>query len=377
MPKPRRKPTSIVLFMAVAVLAFGAVWAILSVFHDRYADWLTVETPRAAVVGQPFDFRVSVHRASEPSVLDISVYVLGWNLVPVGRLSGFHFHEAVHAGDTREFRLDVKPVDKMAYIQFVLWLSPTGDWNMRTAGADTAPVPVRTGKLSNGGGWRKLPAFVNNKARHPDARLLAAGRPPESGPYRASSSPFRAALAALLVLGGLVILFGPVRRDRKAKEGSAAGVPPAGSGKEHRAWTAIAVLSFLLAMSEVFLLEGRVAGWGRGFVYRLGLYNFRQIGQKAGLALAAAALAVLLLLAAQTLGRRRALAPLVVAATAMAGYLVLALAGALSFHYVDIARRISLAGLSLVDAVKAVCAAAVLLVGVLELRGRNAAERKK
>ncbi|HVP91311.1 MAG TPA: hypothetical protein VMS75_08855 [Terriglobales bacterium] len=378
MPKTRRRLTSIVLLAAVPVVVFAVVWAMLSVFHGHYADWLTVEAPRAAAAGQPFNLRVTVRRASEPSVLAVSVYVLGWNLVPVGRLPGFHPQNPVHAGDAREFRLDVRPVEKMAYIQFVLWLSPTGDWNARTAGANTAPVPVRAGKPSKGAAeFRALHAFVNDRALDPEGAVLPGRKPPESEPYPASSAPFRGALAALLVLGGAAILLGRARRGRAANAESAAGVPLR-SGKERRVWTAVAFLTFLLALSELFLFEGRVAGWGRSLVYRLGVYNFRQSAQKAGLALVAAAVAVLLLLDARTLIRRRDLAPVVLAATAMAVYLALSLAGAMSFHYVDVMRGVGWRGVSLVDGLKALAAVAVLAAGLrARLRAGNPDERKK
>lgn len=371
MPTTRRKLTSLILFTAVPLLVFGAVWALLSMFHDRYADWLTVETPRAAVVGQPFDVRVSVRQASEPSILAVSVYVLGWNLKPVGRLPGFHPPALVHAGDVREFRVDVEPMDKMAYLQFVLWLSPSGDWVTRTAGADTAPVPVRTARLPKSEGeFRKLRAFVNDKRPNPEAPFVPGGRPPEPEVYPASSAPFRVVLAALLVLGGLALLAAPARRGRQGDTGES-------PGKERLFRTVLSVLLFVLALSELFLVEGRLAGWGRVFVLRLDVYNFRQAFQKAGLALSAAAVAILIVVAARTLRRRRDLAPLTLAAAALAGYLALSLAGAMSFHYVDVMRGISWNGVSLVDALKAVFAAVVLLSGLWGSRAGKAVERKK
>ena len=131
-------------------------------------------------------------------------------------------------------------------------------------------------------------------------------------------------------------------------------------------------------MSELLLLEGRISPVGAALRSTAwALYNFRQIGQKAGLALSAAAAAVLILVAARTLRRRRDLAPLTLAATALAGYLALSLAGAMSFHYVDVMRGISWKGTSLVDALKAVCAAVVLVSGLWGFRAGKAAERKK
>ena len=371
MPKTRRKLTSIILFATVPLLVFAAVWVLLGLFHDPYADWLTVETPRSAVAGQPFDVRVSIRKASKPSILAVSVYVLGWNLKPVGRLPGFHPPAPVHAGDSREFRVDVEPMDRMAYLQFVLWLSPSGDWGTRTAGANTAPVPVRTARLLKGGGeFRELRAFVNDKTPNLEAPFVPGGRPPEPEAYPASSTPFRVALAVLLALGGLAILAAPARRGQN---GDAAG----SAGRERRLRTALSVLLFLLALSELFLVEGRFAGWGRALILRLDVYNFRQAFQKASLAIIAAAAAVMILVAARTLRRRRDLAPVTLAATALAGYLALSVAGAMSFHYVDVMRGISWNGISLVDALKAVCAAAVLLSGLWGLRTGKAAERKK
>ena len=371
MQQKRRRLTSVILFAAVPLLVFAAVWTLLGLFHDPYADWLTVEMPRSAVAGRPFDVRVSVRQASEPSILAVSVYVLGWNLKPVGRLPGFHPPAPVHAGDTREFRVDVMPMDKMAYLQFVLWLSPSGDWGTRTAGADTAPVPVTTANPSKSGGeLRELRAFVNDKRPNPEAPFVPGGRPPEPEAYPASSAPFRVALAVLLVFGGLAILAAPARRGREGDAGSS-------GGRERLLRTALSVLLFLLALSELFLLEGRLSGWGRALILRLDVYNFRQAFQKAGLALIAAAAAVLILVAARTLRRRRGLALLTLAATALAGYLALSLAGATSFHYVDVMRGISWKGMSLVDALKAVCAAAVLLSGLWGFRAGKAAERKK
>jgi hypothetical protein len=370
MPTTRRKLTSILIFALAPLLVFAAVWALLGLFHDPYADWLTVETPRSAVAGRPFDVRVSVRQASEPSILAVSVYVLGWNLKPVGRLPGFHTPAPVHAGDTREFRVDVEPMDKMAYLQFVLWLSPSGDWGTRTAGAGTAPVPVRTAKLPKGGGeFRELRAFVNDKAPNPEAPFVPGGRPPEPEAYPASSALFRVALAVLLVLGGLAILAAPARRGREGHAGGSAG-------RDRLLRTALSVLLFLLALSELFLVEGRLAGWGRALILRLDVYNFRQAFQKAGLALIAAA-AVLILVAARTLRRRRGLGSVTLAATALAGYLALSLAGAMSFHYIDVMRGISWNGMSLVDALKAVCAAVVLFSGVRGFRAGKAPERKK
>jgi hypothetical protein len=132
-----------------------------------------------------------------------------------------------------------------------------------------------------------------------------------------------------------------------------------------------------LALSEVFLVEGRLADWGRRLVLHFDVYNFRQSFQKAGLALAAAVVAVLVLLTFFALKRRPDLIGLALAATAVTAYLGLALAGALSFHYVDVLRSRPLAGISPVDAAKAALAVAVLGLGLRERQAGGLTGRKK
>jgi hypothetical protein len=52
----------------------------------------------------------------------------------------------------------------------------------------------------------------------------------------------------------------------------------------------------------------------------------------------------------------------------LALYLGGALAGTLSFHYVDVLRGFALAGVSVIDAAKAACAAAILILSLAALR---------
>jgi hypothetical protein len=371
MPTTRRTLTVIVLLAAVAVVVFAGVWGFLSRFHTPYANWLTVETPRQAVIGQALDVRVRITKASQPSVLAVSVYVLGWNLAPVGRLPGLRPPVSVRAGDRYDFKVNVAPVDKMAYLQLVLWLSPDGDWNARSAGASTQAIPVRQATPQSGGEeFRTLRAYANPRATNPDAPFVPGIRQKEPEVYPASSAPFRMALAALLVSAGFVLFLGPARPGPEGSEGGKAG-------KVRLLWTALAVTLLCLALSEIFLFEGRLADWGRRLILSLDVYNFRQSYQKAGMALAAAAVAALVLLAVLALARRSDLAKLALAATAAAAYLALALAGALSFHYVDVLRSRSLGGISPLDVVKAALAIALLGLGLRDLRAGRAPEGKK
>jgi hypothetical protein len=371
MDEKRRKAMRASLGVAVPVLVFVAAWAFLSLFHSPYADWLKVEAPRYAVVGSPLDVRITIGKAPEPSLLAVSVYLLGKDLNGAGRLPAPSPPVSVHSGGTYPFRIDVTEKKNMAFVQLVIWLSPTGDWQTRTNGANMEPIPVRNARpRAEDGEFREVRAYAISNAQNPDIVFQPGGRPPKSEAYPASSAPFRLGLAALLASSGLVFILNLARRRPARDRGGWAG-------KERLFWMGTAILLFLLALSELFVLEGRLSEWGRKIIIGLDLYNFRQSYQKAGLALIAAGIGVLLVLFPRLHAGRRDRFRTALAGLALAVYVGLSLAGALSFHYVDVARRISFAGLSLIDAVKAACAAAVLLLGFLAFRSEKAYKQKQ
>jgi hypothetical protein len=84
--------------------------------------------------------------------------------------------------------------------------------------------------------------------------------------------------------------------------------------------------------------------------------------------LIAALLAGLLILAARAIKKKRVSPYVTVVAALLVFYISGSFASALSFHYVDVLRGVSLAGISLVGAAKAISAVAVLVLGLLALR---------
>jgi len=356
MDEKRRRALRRGLAVLAPVLVFGVVWGILGFFHSPYADWLTVETQRYAVVGQPLDVRVTVARSAEPSKLVVNVYLLGSHQTVVGRLPAPAPPMEAHAGGVYDFRVDVKETDRMAYIQLVIWVSPTGDWQTRTAGASTKPIPVRADGSARDERLKKVLAFANHRGRRAEPSFRANDRPFQPEPLPAWPSPVHLVLASLLVASGMVFVI-LARRSRPSKTETG---EPAGSS---RLWVAAAVLLFGLAAAELLMLEERISRLGRDIVVGLDLYNLRQPYQKLAIALIAAALTAALVLSIRPLRKRRDRLPLAVATLALAGYLGLVLAGTLSYHYVDVLKRHSI-----LDLLKAACAAAAFLAGLALLR---------
>jgi hypothetical protein len=168
-----------------------------------------------------------------------------------------------------------------------------------------------------------------------------------------------------MLLAGAMTFVLLARRTRRshARAGDAAG--------DDRLWTGAAVVLFLLALSEFFLLEERISRLGRDIVVGLDLYNLREPYQKLAIALIAAAAVAALVFSVRPLRKRTDRLPLAAAGLSLAGYLGLALAGTLSYHYVDVLKRHSV-----LDFFKAACAAAVLIAGLLLLRRKKPSENR-
>jgi hypothetical protein len=359
MSEKQRKIIEAVLLVAAPAFAFAATWAFLGLFHSPYAEWLTVETQPHAVVGRPLDVRLTVKEAPEQSKVTVNIYLLGKNRKVVGWLPAPSPPLPAHAGDRFDFRIDVKATDKMAFIQLVIWLSPTGDWRVRTKGADSDLIPVSDrAAASKGRVFKPIRTFAIRNTP-PDTPFLPGGQPPAVESLPLWPSAVHLALAVLLAWGGVAFSILAARR------GPAAGLV-SNSRHDRRLSLGAAVVLFLLAVSEFFMLEERIAGWGRELVVALGLYNLRQSYQKLGLSLIAAGLAAVLVVSLRPLMRRSDRAGLAVAGVALAVYVGLALAGALSFHYVDVLKTISV-----IDALKAVSAATALGSGLFFLRDRG------
>jgi hypothetical protein len=345
---------------SIPVAVFGVALGLLSFLHTPYANWLKVEAPAYAVVGRPLDVRITLGQVPESSLLVVNVYLLGKSHAGVGRLPAPSPPVPARSGGVYSFRIDVKEVEKLALIQLVIYLTPTGDWQVRTHGASSAGIPVKAaGSPPAGPGLRSYRASIIRRSPHPEAPFRPMARPDGPGEPAAPRGPFLFVLLGLLGSAGLACL----ARRMCWRSGVSRG--PA---SDRLFWLAAAAVLFLGLFWEIFRLEERLSVWGRRIILDLDAYYFRQTYQKAVIALIAAGFAGILVLSFRAISRNRTRWVPVIAGLALAGYGCLALAGALSFHYIDSLHRISLAGVSLVDAAKAACAAAVLIVGLIAPR---------
>jgi hypothetical protein len=206
---------------------------------------------------------------------------------------------------------------------------------------------------------RKIAVFSASRSRDISFRL--GGSPPELA-FAHRSAVFRMFLLGLLAAGGLVCLIRSIRLRRVAG--------PETTG-EQTFWRGASILLFLGFLWETFRLEERLSEWGRRVVSSLGLEYFHQSYQKVALALLAAGVATILVFSFRAVSRNRTLLNSVLAGIALTGYTSVSLAAALSFHYIDLLERISLAGASLVVLAKASCAAAVLVLTLFAPRPRE------
>jgi hypothetical protein len=351
-------------FIALLVLVFAAVWAFLNLFHDPYADWLTVETPRFAVAGRTLDVRITLGNVPEPSILVADLYFLAKNHKAIGSIRSADPSPSVRSGGVYSFKFDVTEIEKLALVQLVIYLSPNGRWRARTNGASSEPIPVE--RLNGRDGsprLKRVRVFAMQNAPNLETPFQPGGRPHEPEVLPNSLAPIQLVLLALLVSGGLACLANAARR-RSGRISGARG--------EWRFWFGAAAVLFLAVFWEAFHVSGRLSIWGRKMIEGMDIYYARQSYQRTLLALIAAGSACLLILTAGAIARKRVPPHLTAVGALLAFYLGGSLAGALSFHYVDVLRGVVVAGISVVDAVKAICAGAVLLLSLLALRCKKA-----
>jgi len=358
----RKETLRELIFAALLVFIFAGVWAFLSLFHSPYAHWLMVEGPQYAVVGCPLEVRITIGKVPEQSHLVVNVYLLGKNHMAAGRLPAPSPPVPVQSGGTYPFRINVTEQEKMAFVQLVIWVSPTGDWRARTHGASTEAIPVRRPN-----GQDVKPAFMTIRTfaipntRNPETPFRPGVRPPEPEVFRNSPAPVRIALLALIISSGLACAANAARR-RPARF----RLP--GSEGEWRLWAVSSAVLFLAVFGEVLHVGGQLSEWGRRIIVGMDLYYARQSYQRPLLALIAALTSGLLFLAVRAVKRKRIRLHITAVGALLALYVGGSLAGAISFHYLDVLRGVTLAGVSVIEAGKTVCAAATLILSLAALK---------
>lgn len=361
MPRKARRLVVLAAGLALLSVTFLTVWALLARDEkrreaSRRPDWLTVEASPVPAVGAPWELRVTLKPLGRTELI---VCGLRWTATDQrisGGLSSAGPARKTSGGETLTFRPEVKEKEDMTFVSAVIYLSPTGRWSDRTAGASTelvrvrrtmeaeAPPPPRPLKLHR----------VSTPAE--EATGAAKGR----SSFRSSSIVLRPLLVIVLaasgVLGGL--------RSFRAR------------GRPRAAWAAIALVLSVSALLELLAAPARITEALRLAAMAQGLYELRRPIQGAVLAVAAlAAGGAVLFLYSEARGseeRRR----LAWAAIGTAVYLALTFVGMLSFHPVDELRRLAVLGVSPFHAARGI-GALIALAAALPLPGPLSTRRTR
>lgn len=356
----RKIPAAVLVTLGIVLLVFIATWMAIDRVERRSRmrnrpGWLTVEASPLAVVGQPFELRVALEDLPGPENIVCGLRWTASDRRISGGLASAGPARETRGGETLVFRVGVKDNEEMRFVAAIIYLSPTGRWQDRTRGAATELIPVRP---------------AGSKGEVPPPRVLAIS-PTSTPEEEARRDPGREArggalngllrplLVLVLVAAGALCAVLAVRQDRGRAQGGPLARP---------AWSGLALLMLLFGFLEAFDVPGRMTEWARLASMERNVYELRRPVQGAVAVAAAAGVAYLLLYLIKAASKSRDRRWLLVAGIGVIVYLSLTLVGMLSFHPVDVLRRMSLAGVSPFHAARGAGAALSLLSASLALQ---------
>ena len=327
-----RRYAGIILFAAAAAL----IWWGLDHAEHR-ADWLRVEAPRRALVGQPYPLRVHLAPLAEPGFLCADLHWGEMRDIPVRYLASGGFKSVGKEGGTLDFEIVLPPKEGMRFVMGVIYFGPTGSWSDHKLVANTELIPVVSDPI------------VPKETRLEPLRLRPPGDVSTSHPPPAYAPRF---LTGLLFLAALVSAWaaGPSAEEPDRRPGPAA-----------RWWQTLIVLLALACLWELLGLESWLGERARALARARDFYYSRAVVQKVVISVAVAATVLLL----PFIGRARSSYRLVLVSFGM--YLAISSVNLVSLHVIDKVADLSWHGVSLVQALKLACGAMTLL-GVRRMR---------
>jgi hypothetical protein len=342
--------------VAALLIVAAAVWIVLDRTEDR-PGWLTAETPGTAVIGRPFEVRITLENPVEPSQIDCTLHRANADKKDWGFLASSGPARPAAGGRTYAFVFTVPEHADTAFAFALVFLSPSGEWAQATRAATTEYVPVkRDGAAGISPAPRRTQVF-----RYPTAaeaeRTKARGIRPRGRP----SIWVHPVLGALLLAAAALSVVKAVRQKPAAD--------PEGP-RERAAWLGFAVVLAACAGLELSGLAGHVAAWGRRLAHEQSLYEARTAFQKTIMAAVSAAgvgFFFLFIKAVRRPGPRRFLWW---GGMGLAVYLALSFVSVLSFHAVDRVRELLWHGLSPVDAARGAGALMAFLAAFFALRSK-------
>lgn len=315
--------------LALLLALAAAVWWGLDRLELR-PNWLQVEAPRVAVVGQPLPFRVHLMPLKEPTRLCADIhggtrrdafvkYLATGGSKPVGK-----------EGGSFDFEIIVPSRPELRFLAGVFYLSPTGDWHDHTLAAGTMLIPV---------------------SGNPGGKVVMRLEPLTTQPSGGGNTNDSHVSAAPRWLTALLFLFAAALAWRGSL-----------SGRGDRWWRMLVIAIALASLWELFGLESWLTSQARTIARASDLYYPRAIFQRAVVSLAIVG-SISFWLFIPRLSRSRRL-PVI----AFALYAAIALVNLVSWHPIDQIADRSWHGLTVVQTLKLGCAAFTLL-GVRRAEG--------
>jgi hypothetical protein len=314
------------LFLLVAATA--VIWWALGRL-DPGVSWLTVEAPRHAVAGELLPMLIQIAGLEDSSQLCADLHWANLHDTSNGYLASGGAKPVGGQGGSFDFEIRVRATNNLRFVHGIIFLSPTGEWNKHTFAATTDLIPVTNGP-DNG-----EPELVRWPVRPLEDHARDNVRP----------TAIPRLMTALLLLASSVIAW--MICVSVASE-------PGKSNRGLRRWQVLATVLTLACMWESFGLETWVWGHVRALARAGDVYYSRAVFQKATISVTVAASFVFLSLLWRK--KRSSQATLVFFGL----YLAISAVNVLSLHSIDKLAGLSWLGVTLVEALKLVCAAATL-----------------
>lgn len=323
--------------MILFVVVTAAAWFWLGRVGDRVA-WLTAAAPAHAIPGEALPLRVRVTGLESPSYLRVDLHWANRRDTSNGYLASGEAKWVGREGGAFDFEIMVQPTDGLRFVNGIIYLSPTGSWSNHTFAAATDLIPVTTIRDKGEPAMVRLPVHQLSEAgARRNSRSTVVGRVTTGILWLAAS-----------VLAGMA-----VRSRFNSRESLS---------RDNGQWKALAVAFLLAAGWELFGLEDRVGNHARAWAHAVDVYYPRALLQKGVISVTLAATLVFLGLGFR---QRKPHQPLIFFGL----YLAISVVNLLSFHWIDEYAGLSWQGVTLVEALKLLCAAAALK-GVGKALGR-------
>ncbi len=335
-------------------------WALVDRLEHRCRTrnrpgWLTVEASPLAVVGRPFELRVTLADLPGPELI---VCGLRWTAADrrvTGGLASAGPARETRGGETLDFRIEVRDQEEMRFVSAVIYLSPTGRWQDRTRGASTELIPVRRA----GDAADVLPPRIMRISRIATPAEQAAREARWAAEKRPPPAFLRPLLIVVLLAGGALCGATAVRRGRDRTR----AVLPV-----RLVWAGFGFILVVFGALEAFDAPARITEWARLAAMERDMYEMRRPLQGAAAVTAAAGATVLILYGLGAAVRSRTHRWLWAAGVGIVVYLSITLVGMTSFHPIDVLRRVTLLGVSPFHAARGAGAVLALIAAAAALR---------